>query len=111
MSVFINLLTSTDKESDLHSALRQLKSGRQGHGVFERDADYFSATEDCAILYSMPAKLYEFAIKKQTLSRIGAQARQGNGAPTRYHRLWWEVLDKSAEDQDGLGRSAKPPSR
>lgn len=102
MSVFINLLTSTDKESDLHSALMQLKSGRQGHGIFERDADYFSATEDCAILYSMPAKLYEFAIKKQTLSRIGAQARQGNGAPTRYHRVWWEVLEKSAEDQDGL---------
>jgi hypothetical protein len=102
MSIFINLLTSTDKEFDLHSALMQLKSGRQGHGVFERDADYFSATEDCAILYSMPAKLYEFAIKKQTLSRIGVQARQGNGAPTRYHRLWWEVPEKSAEDQDGL---------
>ena len=102
MSVFINLLTSTDKESDLLSALTQLKSGRHGHGVFERDADYFSATEDCAILYSMPAKLYEFAIKKQTLSRIGAQARQGNGAPTRYHRIWWEVLEKSAEEQNGL---------
>ena len=102
MSVFINLLTSTDKKSDLLSALTQLKSGRQGHGVFERDADYFSATEDCAILYSMPAKLYEFAIKKQTLSTIGAQARQGNGAPTRYHRLWWEVLKKSAEEHNGL---------
>ncbi|MHB1705293.1 MAG: BREX-1 system adenine-specific DNA-methyltransferase PglX [Acidithiobacillus sp.] len=102
MSAFINLLTSTDKESDLLSALTQLKSGRQGHSVFVRDADYFSATEDCAILYSMPAKLYEFAIKKQTLSRIGAQARQGNGAPTRYHRLWWEVLEKSAEEHNGL---------
>lgn len=102
MSVFINLLTSTDKESDLLSALTQLKSGKRGNGVFERDADYFSATEDCAILYSMPPKLYEFAIKKQTLLRIGAQARQGNGAPTRYHRLWWEVLEKSAEEQSGL---------
>ena len=102
MSVFINLLTSTNKKSDLLSALIQLKSGRHGHGVFERDADYFSATEDCAILYSMPAKLYEFAIKKQTLSRIGAQARQGNGAPTRYHRLWWEILEKSAEEHNGL---------
>ena len=102
MSVFINLLASTDKESDLIFAFAQLKSGRQEHGVFERDADYFSATEDCAILYSVPAKLYELAIKKQTLSRIGAQARQGNGAPTRYHRLWWEVLEKSAEEHNGL---------
>lgn len=102
MSFFINLLTSTDKKSDLLSALAQLKSGGQGYGVFERDADYFSATEDCAILYSMPAKLYEFAVKKHTLSSIGAQARQGNGAPTRYHRLWWEILDESAEEQNGL---------
>jgi hypothetical protein len=102
MSVFINLLTSTDKRSDLISALTKVKAGSPGQGIFERDSDYFSATEDCAILYSMPAKLYEFAIKKQTLSSVGAQARQGNGAPTRYHRLWWEVLERSTEEQNGL---------
>ena len=102
MSIFINLLTSTEKESDLLKALGQLKSGQPGHGVFERDTNYFSATEDCALLYSMPAKLYEFAVKRQTLSQIGAQARQGNGAATRFHRLWWEVLEKSADGDNGL---------
>lgn len=102
MSTFINLLTSKDKEADLLSALRQIKSGLPGRGIFERDANYFAATEDCAILYSMPAKLYEFAVQKNTLSTLGAQARQGNGAATRFHRLWWEVLEESAEEDNGL---------
>lgn len=101
MATFINLLTSNDKQADLINAINALHIGKNVAGVYERNAQYFSATEDSALLYSMPAKLYEFAVQKNTLSKLGAQARQGVGAATRFHRLWWEILPESATLQEG----------
>ena len=102
MTIFVNLLTSKNKAIDLFRAVRSLATGSNELCVYERDSNYFSATDDCAILYSMPAKLYEFAVQQNTLSKLGVQARQGNGASTRFHRLWWEISNEAAELGGGL---------
>jgi hypothetical protein len=94
MAIFFGLLKSSKKEEELLTAINLYRAGNNGDNVYERDAKNFSAIEDAAFLYSVPSTLLELAARKNTLSSIGADVRQGIGAATRFHRLWWEVLSE-----------------
>ncbi|GJL66483.1 MAG: hypothetical protein NPIRA05_14540 [Nitrospirales bacterium] len=102
MSTFINLLVSKEKEADLIEAIGLLAIGKKNNSIFERDESYFSATDDCAVLYSIPTKLYQYAVKKNTLASLEVQVKQGVGASTKFHRLWWEIPRAALESNDGL---------
>lgn len=95
MAIFVNLLRSTQKEGDLLSKVAALASGERPSEVYERRSDYFGATEDGALLYAMPEKLFELAVMRSSLASIGVGVRQGVGASTIFHRLWWELTPQS----------------
>ncbi|MBM6395285.1 hypothetical protein JQC79_05880 [Ochrobactrum anthropi] len=97
MSVFIGLLKHQDKGQALLSQIETFRSGHPGRSTFERNTDSFSAIDGAAFLYSVARPLLDLAAKGQTLSTLGADARQGIGAATRYHRLWWEILPETVE--------------
>lgn len=99
MSVFIGILPNQDKEQALLSQIESFRSGQPGTSTFERDTRSFSAIDGAAFLYSVARPLLELAAKGQTLSTLGADARQGIGAATRYHRLWWEILPETVDQQ------------
>jgi hypothetical protein len=99
MAVFIGLLTNQDKGQALLSQIDSFRFGQPGQSTFERDTGSFSAIDSAAFLYSMARPLLELAATGQTLSTLGADARQGIGAATRYHRLWWEILPETVDQQ------------
>ncbi|TBF62404.1 type II restriction endonuclease subunit M [Rhizobium leguminosarum] len=97
MSIFIGLLNHQEKGQALIDQIESFRSGHPGKSTFERNTESFSAIDGAAFLYSMARPLLELAAKGQTLSTLGADARQGIGAATRYHRLWWEILPETIE--------------
>lgn len=97
MSVFVGMLKEEDKAKALLSEVETFRSGRPGKNTYIRDTSSFLAVDGAAFLYSVARPLLELAAKGQNLSSIGADARQGIGAATRYHRLWWEILPESIE--------------
>ena len=99
MSVFIGLLKSQGKSQALQSEVEGYRSGHPGQDTFERNTESFLAIDGAAFLYSVARPLLELAATGRTLSTLGADARQGIGAATRYHRLWWEVLPETVDQQ------------
>lgn len=97
MAIFLGLLFSQDKGKALLEEVNKFRSGEPGQSTFERATESFSAIDGAAFLYSMARPLLDLAAKGQTLSTVGADVRQGIGAATRYHRLWWEILPESVE--------------
>lgn len=105
MSVFFGLLSDSEKQVTLLDRIARFRAGQPSGDTFVRDVENFTAIEDAAFLYSMPDTLLKLAREKNTLSRLGADARQGIGAATRFHRLWWEV---DADGQAARGPRAWP---
>lgn len=101
MATFFGLLSTVEKQGDLQEEIMKLRAGEVGGYTFERSTDSFSAIDDAAFLYSMPRPLLELAASRQVLSKLGADARQGIGAATRFHRLWWEILPETIS-RDGF---------
>ena len=87
MAIFFGLLSATEKQGCLQAEILKLRAVKVGSYTFERSTDSFSAIDDAAFLYSMPRTLLELAASRQVLSKLGADARQGIGAATRFHRL------------------------
>ena len=100
MAIFFGLLSVAEKQGGLQEEITKLRSGRVGGHTFERSIDSFSAIDDAAFLYSMPRPLLDLAASRQVLSKLGADARQGIGAASRFHRLWWEILPETI-NRDG----------
>ena len=100
MATFFGLLSAMDKQVSLQNEIDKFRAGETGDNTFERSVDSFSAIDDAAFLYSMPRPLLDLAARRQVLSKLGADARQGIGAATRFHRLWWEILPETI-NRDG----------
>ena len=101
MATFFGLLSASEKQGGLQEEIMKFRAGEVGSHTFERSTDSFSAIDDAAFLYSMPRPLLELAASRQVLSKLGADARQGIGAATRFHRLWWEILPETIS-RDGF---------
>jgi hypothetical protein len=100
MATFFGLLSADDKQGGLQHEISNFRAGTTGYNTFERLIDSFSAIDDAAFLYSMPGPLLDLAARRQVLSKLGADARQGIGAASRFHRLWWEILPETI-NRDG----------
>ncbi len=100
MAIFVGLLSEENKQVALLDRIQRYRSGEIGRDIFVRDVENFTAIDDAAFLYSMPESLLKLAREQHTLSRLGADARQGIGAATRFHRLWWEI-DADGRDVQG----------
>ena len=95
MAIFFELLSAQNKKGNLLDEIQKLNSGSPGTHTYEKNVASFSAIDEAPFLYSMPNSLIELAANRNTLAALGADARQGIGAATRFHRLWWEVLPET----------------
>jgi len=88
--VFLRALEADDKAAALLAAIRDPESAR-GRQRFEVDAASFTAVPGSAFIYRTPKRMLALAAGGSTLAVVGAKAKQGFGASTRFHRLAWEV--------------------
>jgi hypothetical protein len=99
-TLFFRLIDAEDKAEALRAAIRNPECGAGGQ-CFEIDAANFAAVPQSPFVYRVPAAMLTLAAQGSTLVSLGAKAKQGFGASTRFHRLAWEV----SPHEIGSGRS------
>jgi hypothetical protein len=90
VTYFIDLREETDKEAALRIAVGAFREFTDSEPRMV-DPALFAGIPGSPFVYNMPLALLELAGRGSTLVALGAKARQGFGASTRFHRLWWEV--------------------
>lgn len=89
--IFINLLKTEDKESNLQKAVYDVRGGNATTSIFVMQDDLFRSIDGCPFAYYAPLQMLTLSARGQVISSNGIVARQGIGASARFHRLVWEV--------------------